>query len=85
MICTVKNFLTFKLDQEKNNDKTFGMECLDTLRPGDLCIRDLGYFSLERRPMQVSGGVPSGKCGFTTLSKFNVKKPDSNSYGIRLS
>lgn len=30
-------------------------------------------------------GVPSGKCGFTTLRKFNVKKPDSNSYGIRLS
>ncbi len=22
-------------------------ECLDTLRPSDLCIRDLGYFSLE--------------------------------------
>ncbi len=31
----------------KNNDKTFGTECLDTLRPGDLRIRDLGYFSLE--------------------------------------
>lgn len=31
----------------KNNDKTFGTECLDTLRPGDLCIRDLEYFSLE--------------------------------------
>ena len=30
-------------------------------------------------------GVPSGKCGFTTLRKFNVKKPNSNSYGIRLS
>jgi hypothetical protein len=27
--------------------KPFGTECLDTLRPGDLCIRDLGYFSLE--------------------------------------
>ena len=31
----------------ENNDKTFGTKCLDTLRPGDLCIRDLGYFSLE--------------------------------------
>lgn len=31
----------------KNNDKTFGTECLVTLRSGDLCIRDLGYFSLE--------------------------------------
>lgn len=31
----------------KNYDKTFGTECLDTLRPGDLCIRDLSYFLLE--------------------------------------
>ncbi len=27
--------------------RPFGTECLDTLRPSDLCIRDLGYFSLE--------------------------------------
>ncbi|EOQ18278.1 IS4 family transposase [Bacillus cereus] len=40
-------FLNFQLGPGKNNDKTFGTECLDTLRPGDLCIRDLGYFSLE--------------------------------------
>lgn len=33
--------------QVKNNDKTFGTECLDTLRSGDLRIRDLSYFSLE--------------------------------------
>ena len=38
-------FLNFQV--MKNNDKTFGTKCLDTLRPGDLCIRDLGYFSLE--------------------------------------
>ena len=40
---------SFKLSNRtrKNNDKTFGTECLATLRPGDLCIRDLGYFSLE--------------------------------------
>ncbi|MXQ53768.1 transposase [Shimazuella sp. KC615] len=31
----------------KKNDKTFGTTCLSTLRPGDLCIRDLGYFSLD--------------------------------------
>jgi hypothetical protein len=31
----------------KKNEKTFGTTCLSTLRPGDLCIRDLGYFSLE--------------------------------------
>ncbi|HDR8072543.1 TPA: IS4 family transposase [Bacillus cereus] len=40
-------FLNFQVGAGKNNDKTFGTECLDTLRPGDLCIRDLGYFSLE--------------------------------------
>lgn len=35
------------MEPSKNNDKTFGTDCLDTLRPGDLCIRDLGYFSLK--------------------------------------
>jgi hypothetical protein len=40
-------FLNFQIGPGKNNDKTFGTECLDTLRPSDLCIRDLGYFSLE--------------------------------------
>lgn len=40
-------FLNFQVGPGKNNDKTFGTECLDTLRPGDLCIRDLGCFSLE--------------------------------------
>ncbi|EJR92887.1 transposase for insertion sequence element IS231F [Bacillus cereus VD200] len=40
-------FLNFQVGPGKNNDKTFGTECLDTLRPGDLCICDLGYFSLE--------------------------------------
>ncbi|PDZ46988.1 IS4 family transposase [Bacillus wiedmannii] len=40
-------FLNVQIGPGKNNDKTFGTECLETLRPGDLCIRDLGYFSLE--------------------------------------
>ena len=40
-------FLNFQVGPGKNNDKTFGTECLDTLRPDDLCIGDLGYFSLE--------------------------------------
>lgn len=31
----------------KNNNKTFGTECLDTLRSLYLCVRNLGYFSLE--------------------------------------
>lgn len=40
-------FFNFQVGPGKNNDKTFGTKCLDMLRPGDLCIRDLGYFSLE--------------------------------------
>lgn len=40
-------FLNFQVGPEKNNDKTFGTECLNTLRTGDLYIHDLGYFSLE--------------------------------------
>lgn len=35
-------FLNFQIEPSENNDKTFGTECLDTLRPGDL-----GYFSLK--------------------------------------
>ncbi|EJS69876.1 transposase for insertion sequence element IS231E [Bacillus cereus BAG2X1-1] len=40
-------FLNFQVEPGKNNDKTFGTKCLATLRPGDLCIRDLGYYSLD--------------------------------------
>ncbi len=40
-------FLNFQMEPGKNNDKTFGTECLDTLCPGDLCIRNLGCFSLK--------------------------------------
>mgnify|MGYP003945775923 CR=1 FL=1 len=40
-------FLNMDIGARKQNDKTFGTTCLSSLRPGDLCIRDLGYFSLE--------------------------------------
>lgn len=40
-------FLDFQVGPGKYNDKTFGTECLNTSRPGELCIRDLGNFSLE--------------------------------------
>lgn len=40
-------FLNFQMEPGKNNDKTIGTECWDTLCPRDLCIRDLGYFSLK--------------------------------------
>lgn len=31
----------------KQNDKTYGSTCLQTVQKGDLCIRDLGYFDLK--------------------------------------
>lgn len=45
------------MEPGKNNDKTFGTDCLDTLRPGDLCIRDLGYFSLKDLDQMDQRGV----------------------------
>ncbi|SEG81705.1 Transposase DDE domain-containing protein [Bacillus sp. ok061] len=50
-------FLNFQVGPGKNNDKTFGTECLVTLRPGDFCIRDLGYFSLEDLDQMDQRGV----------------------------
>ncbi|MCQ6331869.1 hypothetical protein, partial [Bacillus cereus] len=31
--------LNFQVGPGKNNDKTFGTECLDTLRPGDCFVQ----------------------------------------------
>ncbi|PEM70568.1 IS4 family transposase [Bacillus pseudomycoides] len=50
-------FLNFQVEPGKNNDKTFGTECLATLRPGDLCIRDLGYYSLDDLDQMDQRGV----------------------------
>jgi hypothetical protein len=35
-----------QLGPGKNNDKTYGTICLETIEAGDLCLRDLGYFDL---------------------------------------
>ncbi|MGF9992217.1 IS4 family transposase [Bacillus mycoides] len=50
-------FLNFQVEPGKNNDKTFGTECLASLRPGDLCIRDLGYYSLDDLDQMDQRGV----------------------------
>ncbi|MGX7632515.1 IS4 family transposase [Bacillus thuringiensis] len=50
-------FLNFQVEPGKNNDKTFATECLATLRPGDLCIRDLGYYSLKDLDQMDQRGV----------------------------
>ncbi len=39
-------FLNVQLGPGKNNDKTYGTICLETVEVGDLCLRDLGYFDL---------------------------------------
>ncbi|WP_431028138.1 IS4 family transposase [Lysinibacillus sp. LZ02] len=40
-------FLHVQLGPGKNNDKTYGTVCLETVEKGDLCLRDLGYFDLS--------------------------------------
>lgn len=50
-------FLNFQVEPGENNDKTFGTECLSTLHPGDLCIRDLGYYSLDDLDQMDQRGV----------------------------
>ncbi|AIK60888.1 transposase DDE domain protein (plasmid) [Bacillus anthracis str. Vollum] len=57
MIYIADSFLNFQVEPGKNNDKTFGTECLATLRPGDLCIRDLGYYSLDDLDQMDQRGV----------------------------
>lgn len=40
-------FLNVQLGPGKNNDKTYGTACLESVEAGDLCLRDLGYFDLR--------------------------------------
>lgn len=40
-------FLNLYTGHGKENDKTYGTECLHSIEPKDLFIRDLGYFDLE--------------------------------------
>ncbi|WP_108308305.1 IS4 family transposase, partial [Metalysinibacillus jejuensis] len=39
-------FLNVHVGPGKNNDKTYGTICLQTVEASDLCLRDLGYFDL---------------------------------------
>lgn len=74
-------FLNFQMEPGKNNDKTFGTECLDTLCPGDLCIRDLGCFSLKDLDQMDQRGV-----FYVSRLKLNnriyVKVNIQNSFGM---
>ena len=41
------NFTQMKVQKQTEADVTFGNDILHSYQPGDLCIRDLGYFSLK--------------------------------------
>jgi hypothetical protein len=43
---TRRTFLNFELTSYRNNDQGYAKEILKILKPGDLLIRDLGYFLL---------------------------------------
>lgn len=40
-------FLHVHVGSGKHNDKTYASTCLTSLKPNDVCIRDLGYFDLK--------------------------------------
>ncbi|MED1671921.1 IS4 family transposase, partial [Brevibacillus laterosporus] len=40
-------FLHVEAGPGKQNDRTYGSICLETVQKNDLCIRDLGYFDLQ--------------------------------------
>ncbi len=39
-------FLNVQLGPGKNNDKTYGTTCIETVKKNNLCLRNLGYFDL---------------------------------------
>jgi len=41
------NFLQMDVNPAVSNDNVYGQTRTDTLEPGDLCIRDLGYFYID--------------------------------------
>ena len=40
-------FLNVQPGHGKNHDKTYGTDCLESIEPGNLFLRDLGYFDLR--------------------------------------
>ena len=40
-------FLNVQIGPGKNNSKTYGTACLESVQAGDLCLRDLSYFDLQ--------------------------------------
>ena len=41
------NFLHLLVQEGKESDSKYPKVILDSIQPGDLCLRDLGYFSVE--------------------------------------
>jgi hypothetical protein len=59
-------FLTVKIQDGIESDKKFGFSQVDTLKPKDLCLRDLGYFSYKDL-----GEIDARRASY--ISRLNVK------------
>ncbi len=66
------------LGAEKEGDKQFSDTHLSEIRPGDLCIRDLGYFDLrEYQNIQKSGGYYITRVKTTTRLFIKNPRPET--------
>ena len=69
------DFLQVDVGPGKNNDGSYGSKRALTVEPGDLCIRDLGYFDLKDfETMQNSGAF------YVSRLKLNVRVYRKNSH-----
>lgn len=67
------------LGAEKEGDKQFSDTHLSTILPGDLCIRDLGYFDLkEYQAIQDAGGYYITRV--KTSTRLYTKNPNPESF-----
>lgn len=65
-------FLNFQVGPGKNNDKTFGTECLDTLRPGDM------YMNCDFSCSALISLSPSNKTQYSVNNNQNPMHIRSN-------
>ena len=67
------DFLQVDVGLGKNNDGLYGTKRASTVEPGDLCIRDLGYFCIEDfETMQKQGAF------YVSRLKLNVRIYEKN-------
>jgi hypothetical protein len=67
----------------KQNDKTYGSVCLQTVQAGDLCIRDLGYFDLtDFQQMDERGAYYISRLKVNTCIYQKNEHPETFKNGI---